>query len=654
MSTNQNRFTYLTAMTLDQAFLDSCQDALTCDLELVVDIEAPDGSTIYASDRNKYVGPNFYEALLTFPVIQRTIGEWLESALQFSTLTLNLANVDGRFNHFLPAGDDFTTWIGNTVEVKLGLRDVAATYTSIFRGKVSDAGGFGRDVRSVKLVVRDDKDDVNVKFPATVFLRDDFADIEDEVNGKGVPVIYGDYTVAVNPRGASIPATLVNGRDPYVHFQDQTIVISPGSPAVFGAVRHRFEDDDAVQLQTDGALPTPLSDGITYFIVAATEHTFELAATPGGSAIATADAGTGTHRVIADPGETHKNLQLWIAGHALKSFATSDVWLYRGSTWTQVPASEITSVGVGNKNFQLLQNTGTLWIDGAAYLFDRGDQFFVKCVGYDLGTETNNAVAIAKDLMKRYAGLVDADFNANWATYAAKSSPPESAIANHKARHHQQEAIEVLTVALSLLEQVRLEAFVDRTLKWKINALHFDEFMASPAFRLRNWDVVRDSFKPAIDPRHNFNRAKGVYNLLPDSGEEAYETPLFENTAAVTAAGKDISRRLVYPNLYELDTVTAQVEESLKLASAFFEVIDVELTWRSLLLDIGDWVSVDVQIQSAQYVTVPALIREIGYDPNGLKIPVKAWSMQMVPFMGWNPGYAGITGGTSAIITQVA
>jgi len=47
---------------------------------MIVEIETPIG-TIYASDRNKYAGSTFYEALLNFPIIRRTVGEWLSNVI---------------------------------------------------------------------------------------------------------------------------------------------------------------------------------------------------------------------------------------------------------------------------------------------------------------------------------------------------------------------------------------------------------------------------------------------------------------------------------------------------------------------------------------------------------------------------------------------
>jgi hypothetical protein len=213
-----------------------------------------------------------------------------------------------------------------------------------------------------------------------------------------------------------------------------------------------------------------------------------------------------------------------------------------------------------------------------------------------------------------------------------------------------QEAKQAMTYALQMLEQVRLEAFIDRDLKIKMNSLHFDDYVASPTFTIKNWDVEKESFKTTIDERNNFNRAQGFFNFLPSTGENAYQTRIYKNAAAITQMGKDISKRVEFPNLYKTEDVETQLVEILRLASSALEIVDVNLTWRALLKDIGDFVYIDVKIGSAIFNNVPAMIREIGYDPQGIKIPVKLWSMMMVPFSGYEPGFSGTVGGYNATI----
>jgi hypothetical protein len=534
---------------------------------MAVDIQTPTGF-IRASDRNKYIGGVFYEALLNFPVIQRTIGDWLAGELEFSSLELELSNVDGRFNNFLPGGANFGGWIGKTVEVKIGLRDVASTYKTIFSGFVSDVGGFGRTVKTIRISARDKFDKINVSFPPAVFTSTTFPDIDNDVAGLGVPVIYGDWTVEVNP-GGSVPAFPVNGADPDVN-------------------------------------------------------------------------GNSSHT---------NNVQLRISDNSLTLFDNTTVHLKRGDVYFLFASADITNVPLSNNAFEIIQNGVTL-VEGNPYEYDSGDSFFVKVKGKDLGSYDDNIVEIARDILMTYGGLTPPDFDSSWNTVRDKNSPVESAIVNFKSRVWLQEAQPCLTFALSLLEQVRCEVFVDRNLKFKISTLHLDSLDPSPSYRIRNWDVVKDSFSPHLDERNNFNRVQGVYSFLPDLNENSRKTPIHRNSAAVNQAGKEIFKEIVFPNLYEEFVVINQLKEMLRLASAYLEIIDVELTWRSVLLDISDMVKLNVQIGSSIYSDVPCLVRQVGYDPAGLKIPATIWSFQMVPFPGWSPGYTGITGGTTAVITQ--
>jgi hypothetical protein len=71
-----------------------------------------------------------------------------------------------------------------------------------------------------------------------------------------------------------------------------------------------------------------------------------------------------------------------------------------------------------------------------------------------------------------------------------------------------------------------------------------------------------------------------------------------------------------------------------------------------MLKDIGDFIMVDVDIGASVFASVPMMIRDLGYDPSGLKIPVRLWSFQIVPFPGYTPGYSGTVGGYNATITQ--
>ena len=484
--TTRDRRPYLTATVLDQDFLDESQDNLECRLEMVVDIQAPDGSTIYASDRNKYVGGTFYEALLEFPPIRKTIGEWLEPILEFSTLRIELSNVDGRFNRFLPAGDDYTDWINNEVTVRYGLRDVDSTYTVIFQGFVTEVAGFGRSQKTISILARDRYDQINQSFPGRVFRQEDFTFIEESNIGVGIPVIWGDWTHSLRNAGM-IPAFIVNGADPDVD---------------------------------------------------------------------------GTNDPVRNP------VQFVVSDNANVSLPSDGIWFKQGERFTNVPSSDIT-IG-GNNNIFTLEQNATPWVPDdegnlSVYNFNPGDSFVVRVIGKDLSPYTENIVEIARDILKTYGELQDTDFDDNWNTFRDKNTPTQSAIANFRSRAWVSEPQRALEYALQLLEQVRLEVFVERTTrKLKINSLHFEDWEAEPDYRLREWDLVQGSLQMSIDDSVTFNRAQADFNFSPDLRQNSFKTSIFRNEASVNTT-KPISKLIVFPNLTENGVVSDQVKEILRL-----------------------------------------------------------------------------------------
>jgi hypothetical protein len=645
----KDRRLYLTSTVLDQTVLDWCHDNLECKLEFVAEIQTPSG-TIYASDRNKYVGDRFYEALLVFPVINRTVGDWLAPELSFSTLTLELSNADGRFNDIMPSGSNYGSWVGKSIVVKLGLAEVASSYKTVYSGTITEVGGVKRSVKSITLISRDRYDKLAAAFPTDAITRTEFPKVQDDVAGKLKPVIYGDYTVAVAPNPAIVPSYITNGRDPFVTFKDIDTDITIAT-SLFTSSNHGFDEGDPVQLKTSGALPTGLLVATTYYIKNAATNTFRLSTVAFGAAIGLSGAQSGSHTVWASPGSPREDITLLTAGNDLVSFDASNVWMRRAEAYYRVSAADVTTIGAGNRTFQVKQNS-LLWFDGAVYLYESGDLFFVRVKGKTLSGYDDNLVAQAKDILKTYGGLVDGDFDANWATYRDKASPTQSNIAGIKSRVWIAEAQQAITYALSMMEQVRLEAFISRDQLLKVNSLHFEDFQAAPSFQVKNWDVVKDSFTPQIDEINNFNRAQGTYDLHPDTNENSTNTPIFKNAASITQVGKAISKKVVFPNLYVEADVTGNLQEIIRLSSAMFETIAMTLTWRAMLLDVGDFVLVNVVIGSAVFEGVPVMIRTIGADAKGLTIPLKGWSFALCPFPGYVPGYAGTVGGYAATIVQ--
>lgn len=573
-----DRRKYLTQASLTQSFLDDAASSLENRLEMVVDIETPTGF-IRASDRNKYVGEVFYEALLSFKEIRRTVGEWLAPTVQFSDLSLEIANPTGRFNDILPHGDNFSGMVGRSVTVRLGLAEIESTYTSIFNGTITEVEGLNRSVSSFTITARDEYEKLSVEFPDTTLDVSVFPNIEDSVNGTFLPVIYGDWTTDIGSDPARVPAYLLNGNDPAAQYDED----NPGNPLV--------------------------------------------------------------------------NLQFRISENDLSLLDASNIYVLRDDKYFKISDLDIVNIVAGNKGFEIVQNTGnTKVVDDEGnitnFWYISQDIFLTRVIGKDLGAYTSNAVWIARDILMTYGSILGSGFDANWETYRDKNTPAQSAIANIKARFWDNEPKPAIEFALSLLEQVRLEAFVDRNLKLKINSLHFEDFETNPSFSVKNWDVIKETFQPKLAALNNFNRSKGLYDFAPLAEGTVRETSLFKNDASIAQVGRAISKQVTYPNLMKLLDVENQIKESLKIASSFLETVELTLTWRALLLDIGDFISINVAIGGTVFENVPCMIRDIGYSPAGVTIPVTVWSFAMCPFPGYEPNYSGTVGGYNAPITK--
>lgn len=81
------------------------------------------------------------------------------------------------------------------------------------------------------------------------------------------------------------------------------VTISNATPAVVSWNNHGLSAGTAVTFTTTGTLPTGLAAGTTYYVIASglTTNAFSVSASPGGSAINTTGAGSGTHTAVAQP-----------------------------------------------------------------------------------------------------------------------------------------------------------------------------------------------------------------------------------------------------------------------------------------------------------------------------------------------------------------
>lgn len=84
---------------------------------------------------------------------------------------------------------------------------------------------------------------------------------------------------------------------------EATVTISNATPAVVTWTAHGLVVGQPVVFSTTGALPTGLTAGTVYYVVSSglSADAFSVATTPGGAAIDTSGAGSGTHTAVAPP-----------------------------------------------------------------------------------------------------------------------------------------------------------------------------------------------------------------------------------------------------------------------------------------------------------------------------------------------------------------
>jgi len=697
MGATRDRRPYLVATSVDQSLLDEMASNLNSQIEFVVDVNAPDGSIIRASNRNKYIEGVWYAAILEeIPSPVKTLGEWLQAGLDFSTVTISILNVLGQFNNFTPGGSDYKDWTGLALSIRIGLFDIGASYQTIFEGFITDIGGFGRSQRTINITARDRYDTLNKQFPTAIFNNVTWPDIEDSLIGTIIPIVYGDYTTINSRTPAMIPAFPVNGADLEViggPNGDEELTAASGTVAV---VNNTFDAGDAVIVNTvsftldtewtagvdtdasaiairdaiNASVNVLISGVVTAALDGSIPSTIIITAVVPGQAgnaipLSLSDGATLNFNITAFSGgfdDKRHNVQMVISENDNTVFQTENVY-YRvnAQEYVKVPATEITAVSVGKNQFEIKQVSPINWIpepDGeggvilSKYRFSGSDEFFVRVKGKALGGAgfDTNAVSIVKDILKTYGGVTDPDFDPNFETYRIKSSPAQSAIANIPVRAWIREQQVVVEYTLQIFEQIRIEYFIERSAQLiKINSLHFEDINTASSIVVRNWDIGRNSLTMTTSDTHFINQAQGAYDLNPALDGNSFNTEFYENPLSISNT-KTVAKQISFPNIESKSDVINQLIEILRMSSSNFEILNINMTSRALLQDLGDFIIIDVQIGSTIFNNVPCQIREIGYGNSG-NIQLKVWSYLMMPYPGYNSGAPGIVGGFDATIS---
>lgn len=115
-----------------------------------------------------------------------------------------------------------------------------------------------------------------------------------------------------------------------------TVTVTIASPGVFTLTAHGFNIGTPLYFSTTGALPTGLTAGTTYYVIAAglTANAFEVSTQVGGTAVNTTGSQSGTHTVLTQryalPAYTHKPQGVYVTvggyRYVLKEVTTRTEW----------------------------------------------------------------------------------------------------------------------------------------------------------------------------------------------------------------------------------------------------------------------------------------------------------------------------------------
>lgn len=124
------------------------------------------------------------------------------------------------------------------------------------------------------------------------------------VNEDSIVTAFRDYTSGVNPNTWDLDAGTYRVQGEMTFCFDYTMrgtigtfTVTIASPAVFTLNNHGLTAGTAIKFSTTGALPTGLTAGTTYYVIAAglTTNNFRVSTTVGGAAVNTSGAQSGTH-----------------------------------------------------------------------------------------------------------------------------------------------------------------------------------------------------------------------------------------------------------------------------------------------------------------------------------------------------------------------
>lgn len=136
----------------------------------------------------------------------------------------------------------------------------------------------------------------------------------------------------------------------------QTVTMTIASPCVVSLTSHGFPAGTPVVFTTTGALPTGLTSGSTYYVLASglTANAFEVSATVGGSAVNTSGSQSGVHTVTPQTTAGMAQLTYYIGLGPVPAYTGYSIGTYSsGGYSTGSTGSSQTGIGITAANWTL-------------------------------------------------------------------------------------------------------------------------------------------------------------------------------------------------------------------------------------------------------------------------------------------------------------
>jgi hypothetical protein len=581
-------------------------------INFIVEIIDDVAGTLLFADKPIYVDGFFYEARLKIPEVKNQLSELLDPAIEASEVELTIDNNDGAYNKYLVGGAEYTSFIGAVVNVYYGVGSVLSTgYIRIFQGQVHQEGAASRNVKTITLRARD---------LLSIY-----------VGNKLAPEL--------------IDATLTPIPQVSVQFDEN----KPWPYAMGDWGYDRYGDDGFGGLGTNdnNIRDVAVLEGIkgTYLGI----YNFTGQGITGENGVSL----TGNLHVVAVADTV-------LAPHHMQ--LVSDSNNTAGKTRPHnfvVQNDQIISIGDTVFDFWRFNATDTIhyyafddfWQSAVTtnhYTWQSGDTFiFYTYPANDDDSKTNDdPVTMAKTMLMVFANLPEESFDGfTWGDYA---TPGQSF-----RWYYQKDDRTLIQIVLSILKQHRLDLFITKDATIKLCSLRTEKLTDPTQNRqIENMDINEDSVEIELLRKEFMNYAQGKFNFIPFQDETIDSTPVRRNMQSLNKSEITTGKLIDLPNHADADIALEHVDELVRLFAAGLEFVDMELSYKHIDIEPGEFVTVSFSPGFLLFDNVPMQVRMVSIDPQTAFVNIRCVGLGNYAWTAYDPSnVAQFLSTSSAVIT---